>query len=384
MIPAAVWLIHKNDSLKKWFSSSRLVKLFGLYILLHVVMGTWALMQHETNASALIYSFIINLRFIGFFILCSVVVAGNDFLRRHWKVILLAPAGVVIIFGLLQRAILPYDFLRHFGYGPSTIPAYQTIDNDLSLRRIQSTLRGANPLGAYLVLVIPALFLRVVPLGYRLIRLMGLVGGSVVLFFTYSRSAFVGLVASLVFLVYLSARKYINAWLVYGFITLVLVVGAGAYLLRHNTTAQDTILHTSSSSTSSVTSNEARLQAVKAGALDVIHQPLGRGVGTAGPASFRNTEHQPRIAENYFLQIGQEVGVLGIAIFISINALVIKQLWRSRQQLLAKILLASFAGITFVNLVSHAWTDDTLAYLWWGLAGIASAPAILKHENTKK
>ena len=25
-------------------------------------------------------------------------------------------------------------------------------------------------------------------------------------------------------------------------------------------------------------------------------------------------------------------------------------------------------------MLSHAWTDDTLAYVWWGLAGIAMAP----------
>jgi len=34
-------------------------------------------------------------------------------------------------------------------------------------------------------------------------------------------------------------------------------------------------------------------------------------------------------------------------------------------------LLASLIGLIFVNLVSHAWADDTLAYVWWGLAGIA-------------
>jgi hypothetical protein len=48
---------------------------------------------------------------------------------------------------------------------------------------------------------------------------------------------------------------------------------------------------------------------------------------------------------------------------------------------LPQILLASLAGITFVNLLSHAWTDDTLAYLWWGLAGIALAPIITSRQK---
>jgi hypothetical protein len=25
-------------------------------------------------------------------------------------------------------------------------------------------------------------------------------------------------------------------------------------------------------------------------------------------------------------------------------------------------------------MLSHSWADDTLAYLWWGLAGVAMAP----------
>jgi hypothetical protein len=45
---------------------------------------------------------------------------------------------------------------------------------------------------------------------------------------------------------------------------------------------------------------------------------------------------------------------------------------------LALGLFASFIGLTVVNLFMHAWTDDTLAYVWWGLAGIAMAPVSLK------
>jgi hypothetical protein len=46
-------------------------------------------------------------------------------------------------------------------------------------------------------------------------------------------------------------------------------------------------------------------------------------------------------------------------------------------------LLASLIGISFVNLLSHAWADDTLAYLWWGLAGIAIGTGT-KSESGKR
>jgi hypothetical protein len=46
--------------------------------------------------------------------------------------------------------------------------------------------------------------------------------------------------------------------------------------------------------------------------------------------------------------------------------------------------LASLIGISVINLVSHAWMDDTLSLLWWGLAGIALAPAIIKGKHYEK
>jgi hypothetical protein len=68
-------------------------------------------------------------------------------------------------------------------------------------------------------------------------------------------------------------------------------------------------------------------------------------------------------------------------IFIAINVLVALELWARKNELLAQILLASLVGITFVNMLSHAWTDDTLSLLWWGLAGIALAPILTDRQK---
>jgi len=378
MVPPALWLIWRTPKLKKWLAHSWTTRLFGLYISLHVILGAWALGRHNVNSTALIYALIINLRFIAFFILCLVIASHSDFLRRNWQKLLLAPAAAVIAFGLVQKFLLPYDFLRHFGYGKNTIPAYQTVDSNLDYRRLQSTLRGANPLGAYLILVISALsvYLRQ---NRKLFGLLGL-GALVVLFYTYSRSAEIGVAIALGLLVWWGIGKKISGRQIIGLLAvLALLAGSGLYTFRNSQSVQDTLFHTSDSSAAPRSSNAERLQSMENGIRDVIHQPLGRGPGTAGPASFRNNNQPPRIAENYFLQIGQEVGVIGMALFIAINLLVAKELWVRRTDQLAKILLASLVAITFVNLLSHAWTDDTLAYLWWGLAGIAVTP-ILKWE----
>lgn len=380
MVPPAFWLAWRTPELKKWLISSWVPRLFGIYILLHLTLGAWALAHHQVNKTALIYTLIINLRFIGFFILCAVIASKSDFLRHNWRKLLFVPAGTVIIFGLLQKFALPYDFLRHFGYGKNTIPAYQTVDSNLDYRRLQSTLRGANPLGAYLILVISALsvYLR------KNLKLFGLflLGALVVLFFTYSRSAEIGVAIALGLLVWWGfAKKTSSRHIALLAVILLSLAGGALYGFRDSQPVQDTLFHTNDNSSSQRSSNADRLQSMENGTRDVIHQPLGRGPGTAGPASFRNNQ-PPRIAENYFLQIGQEVGVIGVVLFITINLLVAKELWARRTDQLAKILLASLVGITFVNLLSHAWTDDTLAYLWWGLAGIALAPIL--NEKRKR
>jgi hypothetical protein len=37
---------------------------------------------------------------------------------------------------------------------------------------------------------------------------------------------------------------------------------------------------------------------------------------------------------------------------------------------LPEFLLASFIGISVASLTAHAWADDTIAYIWWAIAGL--------------
>jgi O-antigen ligase len=383
LTPLVLYLVLKNKAVFKSLCDSWIVRAIAIYTLLNIGMGLWAYSTDRVNSHALMYGLIVNLRFLFFFLACAVVAYSDNFLKKYWKKILLVPGLVVILLGLCQQFLLPHDFLRHFGYSKDTIAAYQTVDSNLDYRRVQSTLRGANPLGAYLVLILPAI---VLALSRRpKLRVLGLAGGLVVTFYTYSRSAWIGLILSFLTLVSLIKNNFWNRQrlLTAGSITVV-AVGVGLYFVQHNKTTQDTLLHTSDTSSSPISSNEARLQSLKSGLDDVMSEPFGEGTGTAGPASIRNTK--PRIAENYYLQIGQEIGVLGMLLFIVINCLVGYRLWVNKNEVLAKILLASLVGISFINLLSHAWTDDTLSYLWWGLAGIMLSADILgtRHKQHGK
>jgi len=67
---------------------------------------------------------------------------------------------------------------------------------------------------------------------------------------------------------------------------------------------------------------------------------------------------------------------LGLVLFTAAIVLTGMTLYRQRSDSLALGLLAALAGLTLVNFLSHAWADDTLAYLFWGLAALALAPTL--------
>jgi hypothetical protein len=384
LVVGVAYVLMQDSKLRSVIFSSMLFRLIGLYCLITVAWGIAAYSLHKVTFKALAEGLLINLRYLIFFIVVYVVAAKSPLLKKNWSRIILIPAVVVIGFGLLQRLVLPYDFLKHFGYGDKTIYPYETINHNINYPRVMSSLRGANPLGAYLVLILSVLisfFMRA--RNKKWLWAIFSVSGTLVLIFCYSRAAWIGILASFLALLWIGLKNQQLKSIILAGLFVIFVFGCvSAWAFRHNAAFENIVFHTQNNSSIRTTSDQGHASAFKNGLHDLVHNPLGDGPGTAGPASFHNTNHLPRIAENYYLQIGQEVGILGLFTFIAINLLAAKQLWIRKDQQLAQILLASLVGITFVNLLSHAWTDDTLCYLWWGLAGIAIAPIITSRQKT--
>jgi len=349
----------------------RLVWLILFYVLVNLIWAAISFYNDSVSAKAIGYGLIVNLRFLIFFLLCWALVLRLSRLRSNWQWLLLWPAAIVVVFGLLQAFVLPRDFLTFFGYSIQTIEPFETINNDNGFIRIASTLRGPNPLGAYLLIPLSMLAILILK-GQQNRRQLALFFGSlVVLFFTFSRSAWIGAALALAVIILV---KYPRIFAKRSFV----LISCGALalavftvvLFQDNTRFQNLIWHTNDKSTVQTSSNGVRADALTDGAKDLISEPLGEGPGSAGPASVYN-DNKPRIAENYYMQIAQETGWIGLISFLTINAGVGYLLWLRRADTLALGLLASLIGITFINLLSHAWADDTIAYIWWGLAGIA-------------
>ena len=372
-----------TDRMIRGHTVTRLLEwLILIYALINFVWSLVAYERHNVSIKALGYGLIVDLRFLAFFLVAWAVAARTGRLRNWWIRLALWPAVGVCAFGLLQVFVLPNNFLSHFGYGANTIPAYETINNNIHYLRIASTLRGANPLGAYLIVPISALSV-LIARGRRTWPYFALLAACLVtLYFSYSRSAWAAalLALALAALFSLKSRKA-KAWLAGTGAGVVVLAGILLITLHNNVRFENIVYHTQRHSAVATTSDGGHAAALRAGLHDLVHNPFGAGPGTAGPASIYNN-HPARIAENYYIQIGQETGWLGLLLFLLINAGLGFLLWLRRGDTLALSLLVSLVGISCINLLSHAWADDTLAYVWWGLAGIAIAP-ISKNSKHK-
>jgi hypothetical protein len=376
--PIVIYLALINKRLRHWLLRDKVVLLILLFSLIELIIGIVGYHLHHVNGSALEAGLIIDLRFFLIFVFTLVITNYSDFFKRYWRQILIYPAILVILFGISQL-FLPLNFLSHFGYGPHTIPAFQTVDQQRRFHRIQSTLRGANPLGAYLTVIIPIFIF--FSTKRRLIRIISTLLGLVAIVFTYSRSAYVGLIITIgVVLYYLKfdgtkLKKDVKQALYFIFIGIVLLILALSIALRNNTTFDNIFLHTSKNSHSHSTSNSVRFSDLRVNSENFIKHPLGQGVGIAGPASVHNN-HPAMFAENFYIQIGQEAGVLGLIVFLSINIIVGYRLYLRRDDPLSLLLFASLIGLSLINMLSHAWADDTLSLLWWAFAGVALSPKL--------
>lgn len=384
-IVLAVWLV-RDRSLWRRFAGQLLPRLIAAYGLLVLGLGVAPLLKHEVTMRALGYGLIVDLRFLIWLLAVWLVASRSDWLQQHWRRLVFWPLAIVAAFAIWQFFVLPADFLTHFGYDKDiTVAPYTTINQDTQTIRAQSFLRGPNPLGAYVALCL-TLLLAIVTWTKRSWRvaLLGLLAG-LALFLSFSRSAWLGafMAAVLVGWWRLKVRRARTVLLVV-ILGFVLFLGSSFVLLRHSSGVQDALLHVNAGSTARQTSNEGHASAFRSGLDDLVSEPFGRGPGTAGPASWYNASHGVRNSENYFLQLGQEVGWAGLLLFLAINVVLAMELWRRRANRLALGLLAALVGLTLVNQLAYAWADDTLAYLFWGLAGVALAavPSAQKGKKT--
>jgi len=123
----ALYLIAFDKKVRLSTLYHELTWLIVAYMAWQLIVGLWALHNHNVSAKALAYGLLINTRFLVFFLVAWVVGTRTKRINLRWSRLLIWPAIAVVAIGLLQAFVLPTDFLRHFGYNDKTIYPYETL-----------------------------------------------------------------------------------------------------------------------------------------------------------------------------------------------------------------------------------------------------------------
>lgn len=317
---------------------------------------------------------------LGFLVL-FVAIQATKFTTERWNTIikaLLLISSAVGIFAIAQVYLLPVDFLIRFGYGAATVPAFHLVDPAVSAIRIIATFSGPNQLGSFMI--IPLIISFWLVLRKRWIALIPLALSGFTLFHSFSRSAWIGAVIAL-FTVLLIR---LHGWWKVSLLAPAAALFIGANILSGPVHAMTTnltfyVYHGQFVDGHTNGSDSNRLKSAEYGLKKIQTQPLGYGLGTAGPAS-KNSE-QPIITENSYLQVGIETGVIGLMLFIATVLLTgFALLKQSKLVDEASPLFAVLIGLSATNLFLHTWADSATALVLWGLMGYCLAAS---HPRSK-
>lgn len=378
--------IHRHHLWRR-LGDDWIVRLLVAYGILHLLL----LPLFWQGIMPSIAGLMIDLRFIAFFVVLYCALHIYPGWRRPLLVGALMAAVISLLFVVLQVTILPHDILKYIGYDKyTTIAPYMTVDQNYDYVRVNGTLRGPNPLGAYGVIILAiALGLRTMAVArlrtlHRFAPLMvSVLAGmaAVAIWFSYSRSALVVGVAVIgcIFGAALWRHSPRKALIVAGttiFMLAVLVIS------QWNTpVVQNILLHENANSSSAVSSNDEHVKSLELGWARMLLQPFGAGVGSTGSASLMG--EKPIIIENQYLFVAHETGWIGLILFSWLFGLVLVRLYARRREYVAFGTFVSGIGLALIGILLPVWVDDTVSIVWWGFAAIALMSPRVKKKRSR-
>lgn len=370
LIPVALIIIKRRHLMKELLSDSLFFVVIG-YVFIYLVISLVLFQGLQETAAGLA----IDLRYVLFFCLVYILLITMPAYRQLMIKIGIIGAAVIVGFATLQL-FLPADILSHIGYGKDTIEPYLTVDKNPNYIRVNSTLRGPNPLGAYagmvLTLIAAAwargrLQIRRNKYGAAILALCSMVA----LWISYSRSSLVAGILAVIFVFLIgSGRRFSKKVWVTALVATIVVFGT-IITMHSGSLISNVLFHENPSGGSSIDSNQQHVQSLASGMTMLLHDPFGSGVGSTGSASLQGKN--PLIIENQYLFVAHEVGWMGIILFLALFIGILIRLWRQREEWLSLGVFASGVGLGLIGILLPVWVDDTVSIIWWGLAAVALA-----------
>ncbi|MFH0776621.1 MAG: O-antigen ligase family protein [Patescibacteria group bacterium] len=318
---------------------------------------------------------LLGLRTATLFLLAFLAVQFFDFDElniERLKKIFLSAGGLVILFALAQKFLLPSDFLKYFGYSENVsswqpggnLPIYHLVGESGQIRS-QATFAGPNQLGAFLLLLLPVALTefwakRKTKNFWPYFLGIEILGGILVLVWTFSRSAWLG--AAVIFLLFAGKMwrrnlpAKIKKRLAFGAFAAI----SGIMILLFSNQNLGAIIGRAAST------GEHFTKSIQAAALVWAH-PLGLGLGQTGGISQRfNHALTP---ENTFLGIALELGWLGGILFLVFLLSLALDLKKAGSEIFYALI-----GITVIMFFLHPLEDAPTALSLFLLAGMVNSP----------
>ncbi len=373
-----------------------------------LAIGVFVSINNQLSTTSFAYGFRYDfIPLIAFVILRRV--AWSDVFLKRAMITLVTVGCIVAAYGIISF-FLSASFFTWLGYsdlhslyvpgGP--VAPYQQIGGT-ALRRIQSVMSGPNQLGLWLLVPLAAVLAKIPDPSHKIqqkvldLGMCFLVLAALLL--TFSRAAWIGAAVIIGMSMWpmlqsMSRRKVTGLLSSMVCLLVIAVLMFPSVFLRF---------------ASSRGHIENPLRAIHT----MIDHPLGLGLGTAGPASNRTsdacvmleagadaswaTAHSdlcvfvagaqvqpldrtcncPFLPENWYLQIGVEMGWIGLAMYLALVIVVIQRLWRIRYpisdiryQISKTVLVPAFLALSIAAMFLHAWEDSAVAYTVWMLMAV--------------
>jgi DNA-binding transcriptional ArsR family regulator len=331
----------------------------------------------------------------------SLALGASELRRLAWT--LLGAAAALAAIGLVEEYTVSVERWRHWevpGYfreelgfdyeGPGGMPENFAFNTDEGLyRRLISTF--LSPLATAFALAVALLVAAAGGLGRTRVAVPLAALAAVGLLFTLSRSTLLALAGGFVVLAF--ARR--RAWPL-GAAVATLAAGA-AFAATFTSFAPTTHFFPdelrrqiekakregglpSSELSLSEPSIRSHLRELRRGLDTVAHHPQGYGLGNAGAVAAR-TGTDLKAGESNYTELGAEVGVAGLALFVAWNLALLAALLRAaragdpERRWAAAGLAAALATVLALGVQTDAFGVPWLAYCVWWLGGALAAPA---------
>jgi hypothetical protein len=372
--------------------------LFALVVVLYALIPQDAL-GGQAGARAELYASRHFLIAVAAFLLGRGLALGRAELR-NLALVIVGTAAFAAVAGIAEEYLVSVQSWQSLGapkyfhqqldyprtFGPGGLPNNFVLNTSHGVfRRLVSFF--LSPLGSAHLFVVAICLVAAGVLARRLVT-AGAALAFAGLLFSFTRSALIALAAALVLLAAVERRAVVAGLGVLvlaatiGFAALFTSIAPRTHFLKSDLAAQRALnekahgrgpggnpLH--STVTFSESSEGEHWSELKHGARSLLDHPQGYGVGNSGSTAGRYGV-PPRAGESFYLEVGADTGIAGLALWAAFSALVLHGLLvRARAEPVAAGLFAAAAALSAIAVISDVWGSPWAAYLVWALSGAA-------------